>query len=132
MYRFSRYLESIRKSRGIDDATMAGILCVTREQLLRIESGRQPPPPETLIAYSNAVGLPVEELMIHHLNEYATNFCKMVGVGGKLEFTWKETECGMLEEMEARSRFIRNQGRQLRPLARTTTPGSTTDLAPLG
>ena len=130
MFKFSRYLESVRRSKGISDADMASILCVSLEGLRRVESGQSAPPPETLIAYSNAVAIPVEELMIQHLNEYATEFCRKVGIGGKLEFSWKETECGLLEEMEARSRFYRNQGRQLQKSVRTTTQGSITDSPP--
>lgn len=114
MFKFSRYLEGVRKIKGIDDTDMAAILGVSTERLKRIEAGHASPPPETLIAYANAVGISVEELVIHHLNEYASDFCRKIGIGRTLEMTWKQEEvCGALDAMEAKSRFHRNQGRSL-------------------
>lgn len=125
MYRFSKYLAYKRKIKGISDDEMARILCVSVTHLQRIEMGRHLPPPETLIAFANALGLNVEELIIQHLNEYAADFCKKVGIGKTLTMSWKEDECGVFDGLDSRLKFFQNQGKSWQQSEPQVTPEST-------
>lgn len=122
MYKISRYLESMRNFKNLSEDEMAKMIGVTVSRLRLIEKGHMPPPPETLILYANAVGLSVEALVVHFLNDYALEYCRRVRIGKKVTFTLQGDEtCGEPPGLEAQLKFYQNQGRSLQLSEMRTT-----------
>lgn len=116
MYKFFKYLAGLRLMRGLSEEEMASILDVSIQRMRLIEQGQGHVPPETLIAYANALHMNVDELALHLINEMAQDFCRKAGLTKKLQFSFREDDpCGLLLGAEARSKYVTNRQTTLSP-----------------
>lgn len=112
---FFRFLSGLRDIQGVSLEDAAEHLNISPERLKLVEEGKAGVPPELLVRYASLLRISPEEILLHHLNDYASDFVNRSGfkatVVVQLKFTEGDEQCGMWHEIENLSRYERNRAR---------------------